>query len=63
LVEENIIKSEDVNNNNNGNKLFGDDYAYEGNEIFKYLEDNGILLCIKVRNNDRVGWMEKRTHS
>jgi len=29
-------------------KLFADG-AYEGNEIFRYLEDNGILPCIKVR--------------
>ena len=37
-------------------KLFGDDGAYEGNEIFRHLEDNGILPCIKVRKNARVGW-------
>ncbi len=29
-------------------KLFGDD-AYEGNGIFRYLSDNGIMPCIKVR--------------
>ena len=29
-------------------KLFADG-AYEGNEVFRYLEDNGILPCIKVR--------------
>jgi hypothetical protein len=35
-------------------KLFGDG-AYEGNEIFRNLEDHGILPCIKVRKNARVG--------
>jgi hypothetical protein len=34
-------------------ELFADG-AYEGNEIFRYLEDNGILPCIKVRKNTRV---------
>ncbi len=29
-------------------KLFADG-AYEGNDIFRYLSDNGILPCIKVR--------------
>ena len=32
------------------------DGAYEGNDIFKYLSDNGILPCIKVRKNPKVGW-------
>ena len=36
-------------------KLFADG-AYEGNEIFRYLEDNGILPCIKVRKNAKVRW-------
>jgi Transposase DDE domain len=36
-------------------KLFADG-AYEGNDIFRYLGDNGILPCIKVRKNARVGW-------
>ena len=36
-------------------KLFGDG-AYEGNDIFRYLADNGILPCIKVRKNARVRW-------
>jgi hypothetical protein len=42
-------------------KPFGDG-TYESNEIFRYLADNGILPCIKVRKNARVRWMEKRTH-
>jgi hypothetical protein len=29
-------------------KSFGDG-AYDSNDIFRYLEDNGILPCIKVR--------------
>jgi Transposase DDE domain len=36
-------------------KLFADG-AYEGNNIFRYLGDNGILPCIKVRKNARVRW-------
>jgi hypothetical protein len=36
-------------------KLFVDDGAYEGNDIFRYLSaDNGILPCIKVRKNAKV---------
>jgi hypothetical protein len=42
-------------------KLFADDGAYEGNNIFRCLTDNGILPCIKVRKNARVGW-KKREH-
>ena len=36
-------------------KLFADG-AYEGNEIFRNLGDNGIMPCIKVRKNAKVGW-------
>src|SRR3954468_6934713 len=36
-------------------KLFADG-AYDGNEIFKFLADCGILPCIKVRKNSRVRW-------
>ena len=39
-------------------KIFDDGY-YEGNDIFRYRTNNGILTCIKVRKNARVGWMEK----
>ncbi len=34
-------------------KLFADG-AYEGNDIFRCLADNGIHPCIKVRKNARV---------
>jgi hypothetical protein len=34
-------------------KLFADG-AYDGNDIFRYLSDNGILPCIKVRKNSKV---------
>jgi hypothetical protein len=43
-------------------KLLGDDDAYDGNDIFRYLADNGILPCIKVRKNARIRW-KKREHS
>ncbi len=36
-------------------KLFADG-AYDGNDIFGYLGDNGILPCIKVRKNSKVRW-------
>ena len=36
-------------------KVFADG-AYDNNEIFRYLGENGILPCIKVRKNARVGW-------
>jgi hypothetical protein len=49
---QNIIKSNSVTSS----KLFADG-AYDSNEIFRYLSDNGILpYCIKVRKNARVGW-------
>ena len=49
---ENIIKSDNMASIG---KLFADG-AYEGNDIFRYLGDNGILPCIKVRKNARVSW-------
>ena len=36
-------------------KVFADG-AYDNNEIFRYLGENGILPSIKVRKNARVGW-------
>ncbi len=30
------------------------DGAYDGNDIFRYLGDNGILHCIKVRKNFKI---------
>jgi hypothetical protein len=52
---ENIIKSDNMSTKAIG-KLFGDDGAYEGNEIFRFLENNGILPCIKVRKNAKIRW-------
>jgi hypothetical protein len=49
LVDD-IIKSDKIIG-----KLFADG-AYDGNDIFRYLLDNGILPCIKVRKNARVRW-------
>ncbi len=49
---ENIIKSDNMVSIG---KLFGDG-AYDNNDIFRYLSDNGILPCIKVRKNSRVRW-------
>ena len=48
---ENIIKSDSMATAIG--KLFADG-AYDGNEIFRYLGDNGILPCIKVRKNAQV---------
>ncbi len=47
---------EDFINSDNNMILIGQlfaDGAYDGNEIFKFLADNGILPCIKVRKNSR----------
>jgi hypothetical protein len=41
-------------------KLFAGDCANDGNNIFRYLEDNGIQPCIKVRKNSRIRGVEKR---
>ncbi len=38
---ENIIESDSVTTIG---KLFGDDGAYEGNDIFRYLADNGYAM-------------------
>ncbi|MER5174204.1 MAG: IS5 family transposase [Candidatus Nitrosocosmicus sp.] len=47
---EDIIKS---NNMTAIVKLFADG-AYDSNDIFRYLSDNGIMPCIKVRKNAKV---------
>ncbi len=52
LVVEDIIKSDSMTSIG---KLFADG-SYDGNDIFRCLADNGILPCIKVRKNARVGW-------
>jgi hypothetical protein len=48
---ENIIKSN--SRQITISKLFADG-AYDNNDIFRCLADNGILPCIKVRQNARV---------
>jgi hypothetical protein len=48
---ENVIKSNSVTAA--VGKLFADG-AYEGNDIFRYLTNNGIFPCIKVRKNAQV---------
>ena len=48
---DNIIKSNSITAL--GKLLFADG-AYEDNNIFRYLEDNGILPCIKKRKNAQV---------
>ncbi len=49
MVEDNVKSNKIIG------KLFADG-AYEGNDIFRFLADNGIMPCIKVRKNSRVGW-------
>src|SRR6476620_7360190 len=39
-------------------KLFADG-AYDSNNIFKYMVDNGIFPCIKVRMNSRARWKKE----
>jgi hypothetical protein len=36
-------------------KLFADG-AYDSNDIFEILRENGILPCIKERKNSRIRW-------
>jgi hypothetical protein len=48
LVEDMIISKKII-----VDKLFNDD-AYDGNDIFRCLSNNGILPCIKVMKNDQV---------
>ncbi len=35
-------------------KIFTGDGTYDGNDIFRYLSDSGIMPCIKVRKNAQV---------
>ncbi len=49
---DNIIESDSVTSIG---KLFADG-AYDSNDVFRYTADNGILPCIKVRNNARIRW-------
>ena len=51
-----IIKS----NSATASKLFADG-AYDSNEIFRCLADNGILPCIKLRKNAKVRWKKGNT--
>ena len=37
-------------------KLIAEDGVYDRKNIFRYLADNEIQPCIKVRKNARVGW-------
>jgi hypothetical protein len=48
---DNIARSDNVTTIG---KLFADDGAYDCNDIFRYLSDNGILTCIKVRKNAKI---------
>lgn len=50
---DNIVKSDGMTTAIG--KLFGDG-AYDGNDVFRCLGEYGILPCIKVRKNARVGW-------
>ena len=52
LVVENIIKSD--SRQITVSKLFVDDGAYDGNNIFRCIADDGMLPCIKVRKNATV---------
>ena len=45
---ENIITSDSMTTIG---KLFADDGACDSNNIFRYLSNNGILPCMKVRKN------------
>jgi len=49
---ENIIESDRITTIG---KIFGDG-AYDNNDAFRYLSDNGILPCIKVRKSAKLRW-------
>ena len=49
ILVDNIIKSKDMRID----KVFADG-AYDSNAVFRYLADNGILPCIKVRRNTNI---------
>ncbi len=51
LVVENIIKSD---RQLTVGKLLVDEDAYDSNDIFRCLADNGILPCIKGRKKAKV---------
>ena len=50
LVDD-IVKSKNIT----VGKIIADG-AYDSNAVFKCLADSGILPCIKVRKNAKVGW-------
>ncbi len=52
---ENIIESDRITTID---KIFGDG-TYDNNNAFRYLSDNGILPCIKVRKNAKVSWIKE----
>jgi hypothetical protein len=54
-----FVKSDSSMTSTTIGKLFADEGAYDGNDIFRYLADNGILPCIKVRKNSRVRWKKE----
>jgi hypothetical protein len=54
-----VVKSDSSMTSTTIGKLFADEGAYDGNDIFRYLADNGILPCIKVRKNSRVRWKKE----
>ncbi len=56
LVVEDIIKSDSMVSIG---KLFADDGAYDGNDIFRCLADNGIFPCNKVRKNAKSSTDER----
>ena len=53
MVDE-AIKSDNITTTTG--KLFADGASYEGNDIFRYLGNNGIQPCIKVRKNAKINW-------
>ena len=48
-----LVEDMKKSNHMSAGKVFADG-AYDSNAVFKYLSDNGILPCIKVRRNARV---------
>jgi len=57
ILVNDVIKS---NNNIAIGKVFDDKGAYNSNDVFRCLTNNGMQPCIKVRKNARVGWKRGR---
>jgi hypothetical protein len=57
---DNIIKSDSMTTTTTIDKLFADGGAYEGNDIFRNLGDNGVAMYQSKKKNAKVRWKKGR---